>query len=391
MIYPLVSNPFDQNDIETLISTIKGGQLTMGPQVKSFEKKFSEKMGVKYSVMVNSGSSANLIAAFATLYKKNNPLAAADEVLVPAIGWSTTWAPLHQAGFQLKVVDVDPETLNVDAQDYIDAVTPKTKMIVTVSILGNPLEFEKLRNFCDQKSILLFEDNCESIGATHKGRQCGTFGHLGTYSFFYTHHISTMEGGMVVTDDEELYHILIALRAHGWVRDLPAQSALAEADAIENKNKYQFVLPGFNVRPLDLSGALGHTQLAKLDHIVEMRRKNAEIFKARMSQFSDRFAFQKEKHGQSSWYSFTIVIKNGSVQKRNALMKHLTDHKIESRMITGGCLTLHPMKKYFKFSEAAVPIEAERIHNSGIFVANHAVDMTDMFDALESALKTFKD
>ena len=200
-----------------------------------------------------------------------------------------------------------------------------------------------------------------------------------------------MEGGMVVTDNEELYHILIALRAHGWVRDLPAQSTLADADAIENKNKYQFVLPGFNVRPLDLSGALGHTQLAKLDHIVEARRKNAKIFTERMSKFSDRFAFQKEKHGESSWYSFTIVIKNGTVEKRNALMKHLADNKIESRMITGGCLTLHPMRKYFKFSEAAVPAQAERIHNSGIFVANHAVDMTAMFDALETALKTFKD
>lgn len=390
MNYPLVSSPFDQSDIDTLVNTIRAGQLTMGPIVKEFETAFAKKMGSRFAVMTNSGSSANLIAAFAFRYTSVQTLKPGDEVLVPAIGWATTWSPLHQAGYRLKVVDVDPETLNVSYESYFNAITDETKMIVTVSILGNPLEFDRLRTLCEEKNIILFEDTCESIGSKINGQYCGTFGRVGTFSFFYTHHISTIEGGMAVTDDPELYHILLSLRAHGWVRDLPQQSSLASETEIENKHHYCFALPGFNVRPLELSGALGLNQLKKLDENIRIRRENAGLFTKRMVRFTDRYDFQIEKHGESSWYSFTIVIKNGLVENRNALMNHLRQHSIESRMITGGCLTLHPMKKYFSFSTFVPPVQAERIHNGGLFVANHAVDMTSMFDVLENALDSFE-
>ena len=384
MIYPLVMNPFDDADIKTLIETIKSGQFTMGPQVKEFESQFAKKCGSRFAVMVNSGSSANLIATFAMLYKKLNPLTQNCEVLVPAIGWSTTWAPLQQAGFRVKIVDVNPETLNVDVDSYRRAMTENTRMIVTVSILGNPLDFTALKKLCAEKNVILFEDNCESIGATVNEKFCGSFGDVGTFSFFYSHHISTIEGGMVVTDDEETYHILLSLRAHGWTRELPQ----AENELRQN---YNFVLPGFNVRPIEMSGALGLSQLKKLDKIVEKRRSNALLFSTMMKKHETRFAIQLEKFGRSSWYAFPIILKQGGESRRNRLLQHLQQHGIEARMVTGGCLTLHPMRKFFNIVSAEPPLQAERIHNAGLFVANHAADMTTMLGALDKALGEFKD
>ncbi|MGZ3692538.1 MAG: DegT/DnrJ/EryC1/StrS family aminotransferase, partial [Pseudobdellovibrio sp.] len=375
MLYPLVLSPFDQTDIDALMKSVQSGQFTMGPMVKQFEQAFAKKMNSRFAVMVNSGSSANLIASFAFLYKKNN-LSREDEVLVPAIGWSTTWSPLHHAGFKLKVVDVNPDTLNVDVEAYERAITPKTKMIVTVSVLGNPVDLKNLRTLCDQRGLILFEDNCESIGAKVDNRYCGTFGHVGTFSFFYSHHISTIEGGMVVTDDEELYTILLSLRAHGWIRDLPENNSVTKVEQEHKSEKYSFIFPGFNVRPLDLAGAIGLNQLTRLDGIVEKRIRNAESFHKMMKAHENKFSIQKQIHGTSSWFSFPVILKNGSISSRDKLFSHLKKYEIESRIITGGCLTLHPMKKFFSFSEGPAPVIAERIHNTGLFVANHAVDMT---------------
>ena len=389
MIYPLVISPFDDSDIQTLIETIKSRQFTMGPLVKKFETEFAEKMGSRYAVMVNSGSSANLAATFSLLYKKSNPLKKNCEVLVPAIGWSTTWAPLQQAGFRIKIVDVNPETLNVDVESYREAISENTKMIVTVSILGNPLDFENLKKLCQEKNILLFEDNCESIGATVNGKSCGTFGDVGTFSFFYSHHISTIEGGMIVTDDEELYHLCLSLRAHGWARDIPNENYFEKIKSNELRENYNFVVPGFNLRPLEMSGALGLTQLQKLDALVAKRRENALLF-AKTMQKHDGYFIQLEKFGKSSWYSFPIILKKGTEEKRNRLFEHLKKNGIESRMVTGGCLTLHPMKEYFDIVEHKRPINAERIHSLGLFVANHSVDMSGMFEALDNALTSFE-
>lgn len=390
MVYPLVHNPFDAADLEVMINSIKSGQFTMGPKVKEFEVAFAKKIGSRFAVMVNSGSSANLIAAFGLPYKTNSQIGPGSEVLVPGIGWSTTWSPLHQAGYKLKVIDVNPETLNVDFESYRDAITENTKMIVTVSVLGNPLEFTKLKKLCVEKNIILFEDNCESIGASVENKACGTFGDIGTFSFFYSHHISTIEGGMTVTDDEELYHILLSLRAHGWTREIPATSFIGGKKADELRENYNFIFPGFNVRPLEMSGALGLSQLGKLDGLVKKRRENAKLFSTLMKKHDQTFSIQIEKSGLSSWYSFPIILKSGNSLERDRLLVHLKNNGIEARMITGGCLTLHPMRKYFNFVSYKSPIEAERIHNCGLFVANHAVDMTKMFEALDIALTSFK-
>ncbi|MEK7356743.1 MAG: aminotransferase class V-fold PLP-dependent enzyme [Bdellovibrionota bacterium] len=307
--YPLVPNKFDKADIEAAMSSLKTDQWTMGPSVRAFEAEFANAVGKKYAVMVNSGSSANLVAYTAFFFRKSNPLKKGDEVLVPALAWATTWAPLWQLGLKARVVDINPETLNVDADAFRKAITPQTKMVVGVSILGNPADLPGTQALCKEKGLIFMEDNCESIGATVGGKQAGTFGELNTFSFFYSHHVASIEGGMIVTDDEELYGICLALRAHGWTRDLPATNPLMPKKTSDFP-AYNFLLPGYNVRPIELTAAIGRSQLKKLSSSIESRRVNASRYAEVMSRHPN-FIIQNEKHGKSSWFAFTMVMQNG--------------------------------------------------------------------------------
>ena len=219
--YPLTSDTWGCEELAAIKDVMDSNQYTMGREVRKFEINFAEYFKTKYAVMVNSGSSANLLAVASLFYKKDNFLKKGDEVIVPAISWSTTYYPLQQYGLKLKFVDIDKETLNFKLSSLKRAISPKTKLIFAVNVLGNSNEFQEINKMIEKKNIILLEDNCEALGAKYKGRFTGTFGLMGTNSFFFSHHISTMEGGMINTDDEELYHILLSLRAHGWTRNLP--------------------------------------------------------------------------------------------------------------------------------------------------------------------------
>ena len=243
----------------------------MGPSVQQFEEDFARKFGIKHALMVSSGSAANLVGVAALFYKKERPLQRGDEVIVPSISWATTYYPLQQYGLRLRFVDVDLHTLNIDVTQLARALTPRTRMVVAVSILGNPCALDVLRAFCDRHGLYLLEDNCESMGATLGGKPCGTFGDINTFSTFFSHHISTMEGGIVATDDTELAHLARSLRAHGWTRDLPDDTTIYERRADDFFEAYRFILPGYNARPLELSGAVGVEQLKKLDGMIAMR------------------------------------------------------------------------------------------------------------------------
>ena len=205
--YPLNFSTWDKKENEALKKVIKSNYFTMGPKVEEFERKFASYLGRKYAVMTNSGSSANLIS-IASFFLKSKKLKSNDEVIVPAIGWSTTYSPLQQYGLNIKIVDVYLNDLNINFELLKKAITKKTKMIVVVNILGVPCKLEKIRNLCKKKNIILFEDNCESLGSEINNKKTGTFGDISTHSFFYSHHISTMEGGMALTDDFEIYCIL---------------------------------------------------------------------------------------------------------------------------------------------------------------------------------------
>jgi dTDP-4-amino-4,6-dideoxygalactose transaminase len=222
--YPLACSSWDEAEFQAIEEVIASGTFTMGERVAGFERAFGEYVGAKYCVMVNSGSSANLLMVAALFYSKKISIRRGDEVIVPAVSWATTYYPLHQYGLKLKFVDIDRETLNYDLAQLEGAVTDDTRIIMAVNLLGNPNDVKAITQIIDGREIIFLEDNCESLGAEFEGKKAGTFGLMGSNSFFFSHHMSTMEGGMVVTGNEELYHILLSLRAHGWTRDLPKSS-----------------------------------------------------------------------------------------------------------------------------------------------------------------------
>jgi CDP-4-dehydro-6-deoxyglucose reductase, E1 len=384
MKYCLAESSWGQEEIESLHKIIDSGRFTMGESVKRFEEEFARKFGVKHALMTSSGSTANLLGIAALFFKKDRPLQRGDEVIVPSISWATTFYPLQQYGLKLRFLDVELETLNMDVSQLEKALTPKTRMVVGVSILGNPCALNVIREFCDQKGLLFFEDNCESMGAELNGKPCGTFGDIGTFSSFFSHHISTMEGGILVTNDEELYHIAKSMRAHGWSRDIPSNSKVFEKGKDDFFEAYRFILPGYNVRPLEMSGAIGVEQLKKLDQMIDTRRKNAELF---VSLFGadERFIIQQE-NGKSSWFSFTLILHPDLKVPRGYINKSLRDADIEFRIITGGNFLRHDVIQYFDYDCVGKIINADIAHDRGFFVGNFPRDITQEIEYLHEVL-----
>src|SRR5687767_14264155 len=386
MRYELSSSSWGPEELDAMHRVMSSGRFTMGEQVRLFEEAFAARFGMKHAVMVNSGSSANLVGVAALFYRSSRPLQRGDEVIVPAISWATTFHPLQQYGLKLRFVDVELDTLNMDAEQLEAALTRRTRMVVAVSILGNPAPLDRIRAFCDAHDLILFEDNCESMGAVLHGRLCGTFGDINTFSTFYSHHISTMEGGILVTDDTEIDHLARAIRNHGWARDVPADSVVNRGQRLDDPffEAYRFVVPGYNVRPLELAGAVGIEQLKKLDGMLAMRRRNAAHF---VTLFKDdkRFIIQHE-HGSSSWFSFTLILNPAVNLDRGRVMDTLRAADIEFRMITGGCFPHHTAVKFFDYDIVGNVDKAKTAHERGFFVGNHPRDIMPQLDHLRAVL-----
>jgi len=375
MSYKLAASSWGQEELNAIQRVIDSDQYTMGTEVTAFEEEFAAWHNLKYGVMVNSGSSANLISIASYFYKKRDPLRVGDEVIVPAISWSTTYYPLQQYGLKLKFIDVEIDSFNIDITKLEDALSPKTKMIVAVSILGNPASLDQIRKFANKHSLYLVEDNCESLGAElPNGRKTGTFGDLNTFSFFFSHHIATMEGGMVLTNDGELFHLLRSIRNHGWTRDVPTPSKIYETKSDDFFEAYRFILPGYNVRPIEMAGAIGREQLKKLEDFIDKRRKNLSVFQSLFGN-DERFIIQKE-YGKSSAFSFPIVLNPAHKPARKKMLEALKKANIEYRIITGGCFPRHDVIKYFDFEITNID-NANIIHEYGLFFGNHPINLTD--------------
>ncbi len=257
-------------------------------------------------------------------------------------------------------------------------------MIVGVSMLGNPAAVDLMRSFCDDRGFYFLEDNCESLGATLGGKWCGTFGHIGTFSTFYSHHLSTMEGGVLVSNDTEIAHLARAIRNHGWARDVPADSPLGAAATDDFFEAYRFIVPGYNVRPLEICGAVGVEQLKKLDGMLAIRRANAAHF-TRLFSGDERFVLQRE-HGVSSWFSFTIILNPACRIDRNRVMAAMREAGIGFRMITGGSFLRHEAVKFFEYDVAGEIVNANLAHDHGFFVGNHPRDLTAEITRLREVL-----
>ncbi len=388
MGYKLASSTWDNKEIEAIHRVIESDMYSMGNSVKSYEANFAKMFGSKFAVMTSSGSTANLLMIASLFYTKNHlfQLKRGDEVIVPSVSWSTTYFPLQQYGLKVKFVDINKETLNFDLTKLKKAITSNTKAILAVNLLGNPNNFDEINSLIYEKGIILLEDNCESMGAKYNEQFSGTFGLMGTFSSFFSHHIATMEGGCILTNDEEIYHILLSIRAHGWTRNLPKNNhvtGIKSDDFFEES--FKFVLPGYNVRPLEMSGAIGEEQLKKLPNFITTRRKNAEYFQ---KIFNDHpYILIQSEIGESSWFGFSLVLKENSPISRNELVKSFNKAGIECRpIVTGNFLKNKDVLEYFDYEISGSLENAEYIDKNGLFVGNHQVDIYKEIDLLNTVI-----
>lgn len=381
--FPLATSTWDHNELNAIQRVIASERYSMGEEVAEFERRFAAYFGSRFAVMVNSGSSANLLMTAALTYTKNPDLklCVGDEIIVPAVSWPTTYYPLNQYGLHLKFVDIDLETLNYDLAALEAAISERTRAIMVVNLLGNPNDFDAIGHIINGRNIVVIEDNCESMGATFGGKQAGTFGVMGSYSCFFSHHISTMEGGIVLTEDEELYHIMLALRAHGWTRNLPKFNCVTgEKSDNHFEESFRFVLPGYNLRPLEMSGAIGIAQLDKLPSLIKGRRANGALLQQRLSNHPT-LMIQKEI-GYSSWFGFSLVIRPKIEMNRDVLVKKLIEMGFECRPIVGGNFAKNEVMKYFNYSIHGDLKNANYIDMKGLFVGNHHYSIEDAVEAL---------
>ena len=385
IFYPLAQSSWDYTEHNAIIDQLYTGNLTMGEKVENFEKRFAEHFGAKYAVMVNSGSSANLLIVAALTLLSKYDFKSGDEIIVPALGWSTSYTPFAQYGLKLKFVDIDYQTLNIDPEKINSAISKKTKAILAINILGNPIEFKKIKKICEKNKLLLIEDNCESLGAKYGNKYSGNFGVAASYSFFFSHHIQTIEGGMITTNDRDICEYSRSLRSHGWNRDSLEKNSFSKSPTAKFKNSFNFVLPGYNLRPNELNGVLGLTQLKKLPHFLEGRKENARFFK-KLFDNQPYCSIQKCDY-DSSWYGFSILLEGALKNKRDYVLNELHNIGIETRPIVTGNFLKNSVCDFMNYEISGILKNVESVDRSGFFVGNSHINLENQLLKLSETLQ----
>lgn len=353
--------------IESLLST----WVTMGKKVNAFENLFSSYLGAKYSAMVNSGSSANL----AVLTALTNPVLGdrinkGDEIITPAVTWATTVYPIVNVGTKPVFVDVGLD-YNIDVDKIESAITDKTAAIMPVHLLGNPSDIKRIMEIADDHDLFVIEDNCESYGAEVNGKKTGTFGDVGTSSFFISHQITTIEGGMINTDDETLFELVKQIRVFGWIRDLKDREAIAKKYSHIDP-RFLFINMGFNLRPTEIQGAFGMHQLKKLDYFIKLRKDNADLWNKRLEEFSDYLILPKERPGtRHVWFCYPLTVKPDAPFTRKELTDFLESRKIETRPVQTGNMVEQPVSEFLGYRASGELTNSKLIMYNSFFFGNH--------------------
>tara|TARA_B100000900_G_scaffold354533_1_gene323295 strand:- start:4871 stop:6040 length:1170 start_codon:yes stop_codon:yes gene_type:complete len=388
MKYPLASISWNAKEYQAALEVLSGDMYSMGKYTEEFEKNYAEWAGSKYAIFCNSGSSANLLALAACLYDPRQDLSVGDEVLVPSVSWSTTYAPIQQMGLIPKLVDVSIETYNICPELLEQNITKKSKAIFAVNLLGASCDYNKIVSLCDKHNLILLEDNCESMGASYENKKTGCFGLISTHSTFFSHHMATMEGGICCTNDELLSEILRSLRAHGWVRNVKNNDLFYKyfpKPSNQLEEKFHFVLPGFNFRPTEISAAIGIEQILKLDNFISNRRENAEYFIKKLKAVTNISLSLQTDYGKSSWFGFGLIAE--SSEKRDIILDSLTNAGIEVRPIVSGNMARQPMFSSLNLDPKSY-VNAEIIHSRGFMIGNHQFDIKHMIDLFFSTIES---
>jgi len=363
---------FGPDEVMSMVEVMLSTQVTMGKKVLGFEDDLSNYFDISEAVTNNSGSSANLLAISALVNKMTpDNLNPGDEVIVPALSWSTTIWPLIQNGLVPVFVDIDPNTLNISPTEIEKAISNKTKAVMIVPVYGNPCNMDAILEICQRKGLQLIEDNCESLGAYYDDKPLGSFGRVSSYSFYFSHHISTLEGGVTLTNDFELAEVMRIIRAHGWVREAKDKEKYLKMYP-EIDHKFLFVNVGYNLRLTEIGGAMGSVQLPKLKEFVNSRRSSANFLLQELSKYSSALNFQKETpKGRHSWFGFPMVIKKDAPFSVNELRDHLEKNGVETRPIIAGNMALQPAVKMYSHRIYGNLNNCTHVMNSGLAVASH--------------------
>lgn len=389
---PLSSPTFDHEEINEAIDTLLSSRLTMGEKVREFEETFSGYIGTRYGTMVNSGSSANFLADQVLV----NPLARSGtrerpEIITPTLTWPTTVSQILSAGLTPVLVDIEPGTYTISMEQLEQAISSRTGAIVPVHTFGNPCEMPRIMKLASENDLLVVEDCCEAHGAEFGGKRVGSFGHMSTFSFYFSHHITTIEGGMLLTNSKLFSELSRALRAHGWSRDSAKnRRSLTE---FQFDRDWRFVNLGFNLRPTEIQGAFGIRQLPKLEGLIRRRQANAAALTKRLEQYEDLLVLPRMiPQARQVWLMYPLVIQEHAPITRNQLTSYLEQKGIETRPLLSGNLVQHPVSRFVPLKRAGPLPNAQLAHRNGFAIGIHhglaAADIeyvTSCFDGFMSA------
>lgn len=382
--YPLSRVTYDLDEIAAAVDALCSFETTMGRRVEAFEQRFAQLHGAEHAVMVNSGSSADLIGALLLVDPEVGTLAPGDEVLVPAVTWPTQIDSLLMAGLSVRLVDVDPTTLSVDLDDLQAKVGPRTRAVSAVHLMGNPCDMDRLLAICEQHELVLFEDCCEALGARWGDQAVGTFGAAAAFSFFFSHHITTMEGGMVLCRDAATADAARLLRAHGWSRNARHRQFEQPSDI---DRRYTFLTWGLNVRPTELQGAFGLVQLDRLEGFQQHRRANAERFAKSIAHLDDRCRLmQVQPKAECSWFALPMLLAPELRSERARILSDLEAAGVETRPIVAGNLARQPMTRLFPQIATGDLPGADEVHERGFYLGLHPLADDDALDRLATTV-----
>ena len=381
---PLMHENIDKEDIKSLIEFLSQDtipKLTNGPKVQEFEKKWGDWLGTKYNLMVNSGASANELTMLALALQYGN-----GEIIVPPLTWISDIASILFAEHQIKFVDINFTNLSFDLNKLKQAINPNTKAIFLTHVLGINALSDELLNICQENNILLIEDVCESHGTEFNKIKVGNFGLASNFSFYYAHHMSTIEGGMICTNDSKFYQICRALRSHGMVRemtDLELKKQIIDSNINLNPD-FIFLRPSHNFRSTEINAVIGLSQLKKLDKNNESRKSNFEYFIKNLN--SEKYFTEFNIDGQCN-YAFIIILKQNSFEKRDEIETKLRSNGIEFRRgLSGGGNQMR--QPYFKntYNDFSDFLNIEHIHNFSWYVGNYPGLEVEKIDKLLEVL-----
>ena len=368
----LIEPSFGADEVIEAIDSLVSTNVTMGVKVKKFERLFAKYLGIKNASMVNSGSSANLIALSALTHPEfREKIKKKSEVITPAVTWATTVYPIFNVGLKPKFVDINLDDFCMDINSSENAVNNKTSMMLPVHLLGNVCDMKHVKEIASKKDLLVMEDCCEAHGAEFKNEKVGTLGDIGTFSFFLSHHITTIEGGMVVTKNKMLHELSKSLRAFGWIRDQESKNKIIKKySGIDSR--FLFTKIGYNLRPTEIQGAFGMHQIKKLDKFIKKRESNTNYWSKKLSQYEDYFIIQKQsKNTKPVNFCYPLTIRKDAPFSRKSLVKFLEKNKIETRPIMAGNFIEQPVIKYIQHTKEGTLPNSKLVMRNSFFFGNH--------------------